>query len=176
MLLVELAAHRSYRTTGRPALGALLLQENVTATGKRPETQNARGAHHLIVIAAEEFLEVIEEGLDPPADRKDTQDRCRVGLQQAGHEVARLLQAGIRTRANDQNLTGTQLAHKGTHAMHKHRVAPRSRRPDVLRKLFGCQARRILLQAAIDRLALGLLTAQVAVAFETATDGKAALP
>src|SRR5438046_1549127 len=107
MLVVERSAYRSYRGVCLPALGPLLLQEYITATGQRPETQNTRSGHDLIMIAAEELLEIIEESLDLPADRQDAQDRLSVGLQKAGHEVTGLLYAGIRSRTHNQNLAST---------------------------------------------------------------------
>src|SRR5580704_6593408 len=127
------------------------------------------------MIAAEEFLQVIEEGFDPPSDRKNAQDRFRVRFQQAADEIARLLEGGIRTRTNHQNLAGTQLSDKGAYPMHKHRTATRSRGPHVLGEVLGCQGCGIRVQGNVDPLALRILAAHLAVAFEAAADAKAAL-
>src|SRR5258708_10131323 len=107
MLFVEQSADRSYRRVGLPPLCSLLFEEHVTAASQRPETQDARGAHHLIMIATEEFLEIIEEGLDPPADRKDVQDRFGVRVQQTGYEIAGVLDACVGSVTHDQNLASS---------------------------------------------------------------------
>jgi hypothetical protein len=69
VLLLDLTTNCAYRTTCHSTLRTLLLQKRVGTTSQRPEAQYARLAHHLIMVAAEQFLEVIEEGFDLPTDR-----------------------------------------------------------------------------------------------------------
>src|SRR6266568_3321478 len=106
MFLVKRSAYRPYRGTCLPALCSLFFQEYITTAGQCPITQNALGAHHLIMIAAEEFLEVIEKGLDFPTDRKDAQDHLGVCFQQAGNKIAGLLYTGVHAMTHHQNRAG----------------------------------------------------------------------
>ena len=101
------------------------------------------------MVAAEELLEVIEEGFDLPADRKDPQDRIGVRVQQTGHKIAGLLYTGVRRVTHNQNLAGAQLFDYRADPMDEHAIAARSGRPYALRKLFGRQRNGILIKQAV---------------------------
>ncbi len=86
--------HRALTLLLQPV--ALFLQEDVRQQGQRPETQERRGTHQLIVVQTQFFLAIAKKHLDVPALGDMLQQGGGIGLQITGGPIAclreRLLQ------------------------------------------------------------------------------------
>ncbi|HZP80058.1 MAG TPA: hypothetical protein VFB21_00345 [Chthonomonadaceae bacterium] len=89
MFLIDLAAERAYRGACHPALSALFFQKLVSTIRQRPKSQSARRVHHLVMIAAKQFFEIIAGDFDLPTERQNTQQRL-----------------GVRRRGKSEGLSG----------------------------------------------------------------------
>lgn len=79
----------------------LLFQKAHQASRQSPETQYGLSGHQLVMIAAQEVLVILEEGLDVSTDRQDVDQELCVQVEQCAAEVAHGFQRFVQVVASD---------------------------------------------------------------------------
>jgi len=156
--------------------GAMLVQEVRQAERQRPEADDGRGPHQLVMVRTQQVFEVLEEDLDVPADGEDVDDRLRVGIHQGGAPVAGLLRGGVQAEAGDQDQGRAQFAHPGADGVDIDGVTALLRGPDGFLPVLRSQRSRVLGQG--DPLAAAVFgdDAHLSVALQPSADVPSSLP
>ena len=101
MHLLEMAANIATGERGWGA-GTLRFQEIEQTRGQCPEAQHSLSGHHLIMVAAEQILLILEKGLHLPTDRQDVHESLCLQIHDGAAPKATGLVRRIEIMAGDE--------------------------------------------------------------------------